>query len=82
MAPHCAHIDIWRTTYVHRLESPRAIVAWVEGAGLRPFLAPLNETEKAEYLAAYEAEIATAYPPQPSGGVLLPFPRLFVVAAR
>lgn len=82
LSTHCTHIDIWRTTYVHRLQNPGAIVAWVEGAGLRPFLAPLNEAEKAEYLSAYEAEIAKAYPSQPSGGVLLPFPRLFVVAAR
>lgn len=82
LAPHCDHIDIWRTTYAHRLAGPQAIVAWVEGTGLRPFLAPLNDSEKAEYLALYGEAIAKAYPRQPSGGVLLPFPRLFVVAAR
>jgi trans-aconitate 2-methyltransferase len=82
LAPHCGHIDIWRTVYAHRLEGPEAIVAWVEGAGLRPFLAPLTEAEKADYLAAYQHEIAKAYPRQPSGAVLLAFPRLFVVAAR
>lgn len=82
LAPHCAHIDIWRTVYVHRLESPEAIVAWVEGSGLRPYLEPLNAEERSEYLALYGAAIARAYPRQPSGGVLLSFPRLFVVAAR
>jgi len=82
LAPHCRHIDIWRTVYAHRLDSPKAIVAWVEGAGLRPFLAPLNEAERADYLAIYEDEIARSYPRQPSGAVLLAFPRLFVVAAR
>jgi len=82
LAPHCAHIDIWRTVYVHRLASPEAIVAWVEGSGLRPYLAPLTSEARAEYLALYGAAIAKVYPRQPSGGVLLPFPRLFVVAAR
>lgn len=82
LAPYCGHLDIWRTVYAHRLDGPKAIVAWVEGTGLRPFLAPLNETEKAEYLAIYEDEIAKAYPRQPSGAVLLAFPRLFVVASR
>jgi trans-aconitate 2-methyltransferase len=82
LTPHCAHIDIWRTVYVHRLESPEAIVSWVEGSGLRPYIAPLNAEEREAYLGLYGAAIAKAYPRQPSGGVLLPFPRLFVVAAR
>jgi trans-aconitate 2-methyltransferase len=36
----------------------------------------------AQYLAAYGAEIAKAYPAQFDGRVLLRFPRLFIVAAR
>ena len=54
----------------------------MEGAGLRPFLEPLAADERAEYLALYRDGVAKAYPRQPWGGVLLPFPRLFVVAAR
>lgn len=82
LAPLCEDVDIWRTTYVHRLESPAAIVAWVEGAGLRPFLAPLAPAEREDYLARYHEAIAKAYPRTASGGVLLAFPRLFVVARR
>jgi trans-aconitate 2-methyltransferase len=82
LAPYCSHIDIWRTVYVHRLESPDAIVSWVEGSGLRPYLEPLDAQERQDYLHLYGEAIAKAYPRQPSGAVLLPFPRLFVVAAR
>jgi trans-aconitate 2-methyltransferase len=82
LSPFCDEIDIWRTVYVHRLGGPDAIVAWVEGAGLRPFLAPLAAEERAAFLARYRAAIAGAYPPRAGGGVLLPFPRLFVVASR
>jgi len=80
--PLCDEIDIWRTVYVHRLAGPEAIVAWVESAGLRPFLAPLAAEERAAFLERYRAAIAGAYPPRAGGGVLLPFPRLFVVASR
>jgi trans-aconitate 2-methyltransferase len=82
LAPICEVVDIWRTTYVHQMESHAAIVAWVESAGLRPFLEPLDTDERAEFLELYRAEIARAYPERPRGGVLLPFPRLFIVACR
>ncbi len=82
LSPFCDEIDIWRTVYVHRLEGPDAIVAWVESAGLRPFLAPLAAEERAAFLARYRAAIAGAYRPRAGGGVLLPFPRLFIVASR
>ncbi len=82
LSPLCDEIDIWRTVYVHRLEGPDAIVAWVESAGLRPFVAPLGAQERAAFLARYRDAIAGAYPPRAGGGVLLPFPRLFIVASR
>jgi trans-aconitate 2-methyltransferase len=82
LSPFCDDIDIWRTTYVHRLDGPDAIVAWVESAGLRPFLAPLEAEERSDFLERYRAGVARAYPPRAGGGALLPFPRLFIVATR
>jgi len=79
---HAPHVDIWRTTYFHPLDGARAIVEWLKGTGLRPFLDPLEEREREAFLARYEAAIAKAYPAEPDGTVLLPFPRLFIVAAR
>jgi trans-aconitate 2-methyltransferase len=82
LVPPCAELDLWRTTYAHRLGGPDDIVKWVEGAGLRPYLDGLEGEARAAYLAAYRAEIAKAYPPAPSGIVLFDFPRLFLVATR
>ena len=82
LAPVSAEIDVWRTTYVHALNGPDAIVDWVAGTGLRPYLAPLAPDDKRAFLARYREQIAAAYPPLADGRTLLPFPRLFVVAAR
>ncbi|KMO17152.1 trans-aconitate 2-methyltransferase [Methylobacterium platani] len=75
-------VDLWRTTYIHPLPGHRGIVEWVRSTGLRPFLAPLSPEGQAAYLARYEAALRGAYPAQGDGRVLLPFPRLFLVARR
>ncbi len=78
-----AAVNVWRTTYYHPLAGgPGALVEWFKGTGLRPFLGPLEATERAAFLARYETALAQAYPALPDGTVLLPFPRLFFVATR
>ena len=77
-----ARVDVWRTTYYHPLVDENAIVEWFKGSGLRPFLDPLDAGERSAYLARYTAAVRAAYAPLPDGSVLLPFPRLFIVATR
>lgn len=75
-----ARVDVWRTTYYHPLPGSNAVVEWFKGTGLLPYLAPLSVTERADYLDRYARAIETAYPEDADGTVLLPFPRLFIVA--
>lgn len=81
--PLCSRADVWRTTYHQPLHGGAdAVVEWFKGSALRPFLAALNEDEQAAFLARYRDAIATACPALDDGAVLLPFPRLFIVATR
>ncbi|OYY28911.1 MAG: trans-aconitate 2-methyltransferase, partial [Azorhizobium sp. 35-67-15] len=77
-----AQVDIWRTTYYHPLDGHGAIVEWLKSTGLRPFLDPLDAAERVEFLAAYQARLAAAYPLRADGTALLAFPRLFLIARR
>lgn len=83
LSPHCRQVDVWRTTYYHPLMGgAQAVVEWFKGSALRPYLAALNTTEQADFLQYYLQAMQQAYPPAADGRVLLPFPRLFIVATR
>ena len=83
LAEACHGIDIWATTYLHALTGPGAVLEWMKGTALRPFLAALDDpVMRADYLSALGARLCEAFPPRPDGVTLLPCPRLFLVARR
>lgn len=82
LAPLAARLDVWETIYYHVMPDVEAIIDWVRGTAVRPYLNKLDETRREVFLDQYRQLIAAAYPPQADGQVLFPFRRLFFVAQR
>jgi trans-aconitate 2-methyltransferase len=82
LKPLCAKLDIWHTIYNHVMADHAAIVEWFKGAALRPYLDALDAAMRADFLAAYLDAIKQHYAARHDGRVLLPFPRVFIVAVR
>ena len=83
LAPRAGRIDLWTTEYWQVMESQAAVLEWYRGTGLRPYLDALPDpTLRSKFEADYLREIAPAFPVRPSGKVLFPFLRLFLIAYR
>jgi trans-aconitate 2-methyltransferase len=80
LAPRSARFTIWETDYIQIMEGVEAIIAWLHGTGLRPFLARLSINEQPIFLARYAGLLADAFPARADGKILLPYPRLFFIA--
>jgi trans-aconitate 2-methyltransferase len=82
LAPAAQSVDLWRTTYEHVMADAAAIVEWVKGTGLRPYLDDLDAPARQEFLDEYTRAIDRAYPARRDGKRLFAFPRLFMVIVR
>lgn len=82
LAPHCRTLDIWQTTYWQVLPGVDALVEWMKGTTLLPYLALLEGHEADVFLADYRIRMAASYPMADDGTTLFPFQRLFMVAGR
>jgi trans-aconitate 2-methyltransferase len=82
LKPLSSYVDIWKTTYNHPLQGIEGIVEWFKGSGLRPYLSALEADERSLFLEKYREILKRHYKPMSNGLVLLPFPRLFIVATR
>lgn len=83
LAESCGEIDIWSTTYLQALTGADAVLEWMKGTALRPYLAALtDEVTRRAYLDALGARLSSAFPRRPDGVTLMPFPRLFLLARK
>jgi trans-aconitate 2-methyltransferase len=80
VAPRATRVDLWETEYAQVMDTADAVLDWVRGTGLRPFLARLAEDERAEFERRYLEKLRRAYRSRADGKILFPFRRLFIVA--
>ena len=80
LAPLSARFTMWETNYIQVMDGVRAIIDWLRGTGLGPFLARLDAREQRAFLDRYAALLTEAFPARADGKVLLPYPRLFFIA--
>lgn len=73
-------VDAWESEYVQRLDRSdcgHPVRRFTESTAMRPFVERLDETERGEFVAAYEEALSVAYPLLEDGGALFPFRRVF-----
>jgi trans-aconitate 2-methyltransferase len=80
--PFAKNLDIWKTTYFHRLPGYQSIVELLSTTALKPYLDALSAVERTRLMQEYLAGLKSHYRENADQSVLYPFPRLFIVATR
>jgi trans-aconitate 2-methyltransferase len=75
-----ADVDVWETTYMHRLVGEDPVLTWISATALRPVRDALPADDYATFRAELAPRLRAAYPRRPDGTTWLPFRRIFAVA--
>lgn len=77
-----SNFDLWETAYYHRMPNRQALLEWVKGTRLRPYLNALDKVAAEEFEQEILARAVKAYPVQPNGEIVFRFNRFFFTATR
>ena len=77
-----AAFDMWEVKYYHTMDNHRALVDWVKGTRLRPYLDYLGKDTGAEFEAEVLKRSKELYPITDDGNVVFGFRRFFFTAAK
>ncbi len=73
---------LWESVYYHRMKSHAALVEWIKGTKLRPYLNLLDEGCQKELENEIVQRVSSLYPVQENGEVIYRFRRLFFMAVK
>lgn len=74
--------DIWETVYYHSMPSVEAMVEWIKGTRLRPYLNALDNVNATKLEKEVIKRATAAYKVQENGKIIFKFRRLFFVAGK
>ncbi|MFN4063715.1 MAG: methyltransferase domain-containing protein [Parazoarcus communis] len=73
-------VEIWETRYLQVLRGEDAVLQWLSGTTLLPYLDCLSDDERDVFIGQLRPLLRQAYPMRGDGRVLFPFKRVFMVA--
>ncbi|MEA5085038.1 Trans-aconitate 2-methyltransferase [bioreactor metagenome] len=77
-----SNIDIWKTNYIHQMKDCNAIVDFIKGTALLPYLECLDEKQTTLFIKKLYDKISECYVASENGTVLFEFKRLFIIARK
>jgi trans-aconitate 2-methyltransferase len=80
LGPSAVELDVWETTYLHRLTGRDPVLEWITGTALRPVRAALSAADWAAFRQELAPRLRAAYPAGADGVTWFPFRRIFAVA--
>lgn len=78
MTGYYSNVEVWQTNYIHQMDSSDAVVEFVKGTALIPYLERLSESQEKEFIAQLQERTAEYYKPCDNSKVLFPFERIFI----
>lgn len=76
------NFDIWETVYYHNMPSVEAMVEWVKGTRLRPYLNALDKAKAEGLEKKITKRAASVYDTQKNGEIIFKFRRFFFIASK
>ena len=78
----CDGFQLRETRYYHNLKNHEALIEWVKGTRIRPYLACLSSTDKEAFENEILKRVKIAYPVMANGEVILCFNRFFMIGIK
>ena len=76
------NFNIWETVYYHNMPSINAMVEWIKGTRLRPYLNALNSIDAKKLIDEISEKASRVYAKQENGEIIFKFRRFFFIATR